>query len=112
MIPLSVILGISNAACALLIIGLALPLLRRRVGMNSLYGVRFGRSFESEELWYDINEFGARRLIRWSIVLLMVGIATFFVPLGGRSWLTLGFAMAPLLLVIPCIETYRYARGL
>ncbi|QXD14526.1 SdpI family protein [Rhodocaloribacter litoris] len=108
-----IFLGLTNVLCALLGIGLSLPLLRGRVKPNRLYGVRFRKAFESEALWYDINRYGARRMIFWSTVLLLIGLAAFFVPLEEEAslpvWL---FALAPLLYLVPCLETYRYARGL
>lgn len=106
---LPIIVGISNVFCALVALALAIPLARRRVPMNTWYGVRFPRSFESEELWYRINEFGGRLMIRWSLLLLLIGIGSFFVrsePLG------IALAFAPLLFIVPCIQSFRYASRL
>lgn len=108
----NVLLGITNCGCALLAIGLAWPLLRRRIGPNAFYGVRFPKAFRSEQTWYDANEYGARRLIRWSGVLLAVGIATFFVPLEEHRRWTLPFALAPLLFLVPAIESWLWLRRL
>lgn len=102
----------SNLFCAIIAIALALPLVRRRVKMNRTYGIRFARSFESEELWYAINEYGGRRLIVWSVVLAVAGLAGLFLPLEGRPVVIGLFAFAPLLLVVPVAEAYRYAKKL
>jgi hypothetical protein len=110
MASINLILGLSNVFCAVPVIGLSLPLLRGKVKRNLLYGMRFAKSLESDERWYEINAYGARRMIFWSVVLLLIGVITFFVPLEGRLLRSLFFAFAPLLYLIPTLETYRYAR--
>jgi len=44
--------------------GLAIPLIKEKVKMNHLYGVRFAKSFESEENWYRKNKKGGPLLPR------------------------------------------------
>ncbi len=106
-------IGISNVVVALIGLLLALPLLRGKVKMNRLYGVRFRRSFESDELWYAINRYGARRLILWSLVLAAVGLASPFVVNEQRILVTIVLALAPAVLYgIGCLESYRYAQRL
>ncbi len=112
MASINLILGLTNVFCAVLVIGLSMPLLRGKVKPNLFYGMRFAKSFESDELWYEINAYGARRMIFWSVVLLVIGGLAFFVPLEGHTLRTLLFAFAPLLYLIPTLETYRYARKL
>lgn len=80
----NIALGISNIFVGLLIIIISLPLARRKVPMNRVYGVRLKKSFESEENWYTINAYGGRLLIGWSIRLVLIGVATFFLPLEGK----------------------------
>lgn len=108
----NVLLGISNVVCALLAILLARPLVQHRIRPNAFYGVRFAKAFESDETWYAVNEYGARRLILWSCVLLAVGVATFFVPLDRYPRWTLPLALAPLLFLVPALESYRFLRRL
>ncbi|HMB91636.1 MAG TPA: SdpI family protein [Rhodothermales bacterium] len=104
------IIGCSLLFVAALMIGLHVPLLRGKVKMNPLYGMRFKQSFTSEENWYAINRYGARLMIWWSIVILVVGLATFFIPLNDRSALAIGLAFVPLVVVIPAIQCYLFAR--
>ena len=106
----SVIIGICNLFMGALMIGLHVPLLQGKVKMNPLYGMRFKKSFESEENWYAINRYGARLMIRWSLVILAVGLATFFIPLDTRPALAIGLAFVPLVVVIPAIQCYRFAK--
>ena len=108
----SIIIGCSLLLMGALFIGLHIPLLQGKVKMNSMYGMRFKKSFASEENWYTINRYGARLVIRWSIVILIVGVATFFIPLSGRPALAVGLAFVPLVVVIPAIQCYLFARHL
>ncbi len=105
----SIIFGISHLSVAVLVILMAIPLLQRKVKMNRIYGVRFKKSFDSEENWYKINEYGARQLILWSIPLAMIGVLTFFLPLRENATLTNVVAFAPLILIIPGFTSWLYA---
>ena len=106
----NIALGVSHLFTAGMVACLALPLVRRKVPMNHLYGVRFRKAFESEELWYDINEYGGRMLLRWSIPLGLIGVATFFLPLGENIPRILLVACAPLIVLVPALQSWRSAR--
>jgi len=108
----AIALAVSNIVVAALTILLSIPLLLRQIPMNRWYGVRFRRSYESDENWYRINAYTARQLILWSIPLLLIGILTFFLRLEGRTTLTILLACAPLLILIPAIISYRFAQRL
>jgi hypothetical protein len=80
--------------------------------MNCWYGMRFRKSFESNENWYKINGYGARRMIQWSIVIIVIGLLTFVAPLETRKNLRLAIRSAPLIVIIPVIETWLFAKKL
>ncbi|HBA54270.1 MAG TPA: hypothetical protein DCZ04_07395 [Syntrophorhabdus aromaticivorans] len=104
--------GISNIFVGLLMIALCIPLLKCRIPMNQWYGVRFSKSFESTENWYKINKYGAGRMIFWSILIIVIGVMALFIPLHGKRTLQAAMACAPLLLIIPVIESWLFARKL
>lgn len=108
----SIILALVNIFVGVLVIGLHIPLLRNKVKMNPLYGMRFTKSFTSDENWYAIIRYGARLMIRWGIVILVVGLATFFIPLGDRPALAIGLTLVPMAVIIPAIQCYLFARKL
>ena len=109
----NLILGFVNIFAGLLIIALSIPLLKGKIKMNSLYGVRFAKSFASESHWYKINRYGAKQMILCAVFIVVVGIAAFFLPLQENSPLTLVIAFAPVMLVlIPSVQSYRYAKKL
>jgi hypothetical protein len=108
----TMIAGVSNIMFGVLMIALSIPLARNKIGMNRWYGMRFSKSFESSENWYKINRYGAGRMIRWSIFIIVIGIAAFFLPLHGRGTFQIAIACVPLLIMIPVIESWLYAKRL
>jgi len=108
----SIILGLSNIIVALLIVGISIPLVMRRIPMNHIYGVRFKKSFESEDNWYTINSYGGKQLIIWSIPLFIIGVLTFFLPLREHGILTTVIACAPLIVLVPAYTSYKFSKNL
>jgi hypothetical protein len=109
----NLILGFVNIFAGMLIIALSIPLLKGKIKMNSLYGVRFAKSFASESHWHKINRYGAKQMILRAVIIVWVGIAAFFLPLQENSLLTFVIAFAPVILVlIPSVQSYRYAKRL
>ena len=108
----NIILGLSNCIVGILMIIVCIPLKKGIVKMNMLYGIRFEKSFESEENWYKINEYGAKRFILWALPLFILGICAFLIPFDNEI-LILIFAFAPLVIIlIPTVESYYYAKNL
>jgi hypothetical protein len=105
--------GISDIFMAIICAAVCIPLIRGDVKMNGCYGVRFKKSFESEENWYKINKYGGRCLVAWSGVLLLIGIAEFLIPYNPKdTFRTVLSTCAPGILLIPCIQAYLYAKKL
>ncbi len=106
----SIVLGMSNVAVALISIAVSIPLLRGRIKPNVWYGFRFSESFESEDAWFAINRYGAARMILWSIPLLLLGLAAGVLSLADDTISVFVIAGAPLLILVPCVESWRFAR--
>jgi len=80
--------------------------------MNHFYGVRFKKSYESEENWYKINHYGGKQLIAWSVLLLIIGVLTFFLPPKEKGIMTTLIGCAPLIVLVPAYMSYKYAKKL
>jgi hypothetical protein len=105
MLEIFIFIGIIFIFAGGVMIALSLPLIKRQVKMNALYGIRIGKSFESEEAWYAINEYGGRVLMRLSYVWFAGGIASIVMGIvfpanAPSSTLILG-----ILLVVPMVAT-------
>ncbi len=76
--------------------------------MNQWYGFRIEKAFVSKENWYAINKYGAKQLILWSVLLILVGIIFLFVPTDP---LLRGIPLVVIVL-IAIVRTLLYARTL
>ncbi len=112
----NIVFGLTDIACALMIIGVSIPLVKRKIKMNRWYGVRLKKSFESDENWYEINAYGGRQLIIWSLALIAVGIILLFIPLDdpNKDFTALALGAAPVLvfMVVPIVKIFRFAGKL
>ncbi len=97
------------AACGLIFIGLGIPLLQGKIGMNIWYGIRFKAAFASDEMWHDMNTYGARQLVGGGIILLIDAVALMFVPVGsGGVPLLVVIAFPALVALVGAAFTFQY----
>lgn len=108
----NIVLGISYTFCGLLVIAVSIPLFLEQIGMNRWYGIRFKKSYQSDEHWYAINKFGAARFIVWSVPVVLLGVAAFFISVEDNTAIQWLYIIAPMLLIIPTLQSYLFARKL
>lgn len=109
---LPLIAGILDIAVAILFVGISIPLVLGKIPMNSAYGFRFAKSFESDDLWFRINRYGGRQLILWSIPIALLGLAAIFFPFlaSGPAYFLLVTCAVPLAFIIAAaVACYRFA---
>jgi uncharacterized membrane protein len=80
----------------LLSAALAVPLMRRKVAPNSLYGFRVRRTLEDPKVWYDANAFAGRCLFGFGIGTAIACLALYFLPAIDP----VAYAVACLLIVL------------
>ena len=99
-----------HLAAGLLVIGLAVPLVRRKIRMNRWYGVRIPESYKSEKRWFEINEYGGRLLLWWGVgVAVMAGLG---LPLEKKYWVLYSFSALGVIVVglgLVTTRIFRYA---
>lgn len=103
-------LGICNISVGIFIILISIPLVLGKIPMNQWYGIRFSKSFVSEQNWYMINAYGGKQLIVWSVPLILFGGLTFFLPIGTDPLWVILVACAPLIVIVPAIMSYNYSK--
>jgi hypothetical protein len=108
----NLMLGFTNVIVGILFVLISIPLVLGKIRMNPVYGVRFKKSFESEANWYKINAYGGKQLIGWSLPLILLGGLTFFLPLDGKPIWVILIACAPLIVLVPAVKSYLYAKKL
>ncbi len=112
----NVIFGLLNITYAVLSIGIGIPLVKRKIKMNHFYGFRIKKSFESEDIWYDINAYAGKQFIIWSIPMIIAGIIYFFIPIHDQNilGLVLVLTLVPMAVCVsvPLIRCLVYAKKL
>ena len=112
----NMIIGLINIGGALFIILLSIPLIKRKIKMNYLYGVRIRKSFESKENWYKINAYGGRQLVIWSIPMIIAGPVCFLIPINDPNQillpLVLGVGPVMICIIMAIIRIMAYAKKL
>lgn len=104
--------SLTNIAAALIYIGLCIPLLLGKASMNTIYGIRISKSFESDEAWYKINRYGAMQMILWSSPLCLAGIVFLFLPpFTGTAEVILVF-LPCIWIIPPIVGIFFYANRL
>lgn len=110
---LNIIIGISNLSTAIIIMAVCIPLLLKKMPMNSMYGFRLSKSFRSNENWYAINSYGAKHLIIWSSLLGVLGIVCFFLPpMESGVMMLLAILPIPISIIPPIVMVCLFARRL
>jgi SdpI/YfhL protein family len=110
-------LPIVSPATVLVVLGLAtaviaLPLLVGVVRPNRFYGIRVRQAFLSEKNWYSINEYGAKRMLLFSVAVASTGFLLRGLP-QAPFWLPiLGLVFALVLLLATVRSIMRHAESL
>jgi uncharacterized membrane protein len=63
-------IAIIHVIVGFVIIGVSLPLVKRKIKRNHWYGIRIPEAFKSEERWLEINQYGGHLMIRLGVVVL------------------------------------------
>jgi len=104
--------GWMNMICGVIFILVGIPLAAGRVKRNRSFGFRFRACMEDERTWYDVNRYGGRLLILFSIPLVVLGVISLFLPLRENGGLYLFFTFTPLIIIIPVLMAWYRTIGL
>ncbi|RYX84554.1 SdpI family protein [bacterium] len=106
-------IALSFLTIGLLTIALCVPLLQGKIKRNAFYGIRTPKAFESDELWFKINRYGARQMIMWSAAMVGLGVVTLFFPSADKDLLGMIFGLVVVVsLIIPTVQIFRYSKKL
>ncbi len=104
--------AVANVLSGILFIAVSVPLFKRKIKMNDLYGFRIPKAFKSEENWYSINEYGAGQLITASLFMILIGVVFLFVPVKENLHLFIAIGPMTLSILIAIVKTLIYAKKL
>ncbi len=101
---------IMQVSCSLLLIGLSIPLIRRKGRpLNSWYGFRVRRTLEDPAVWYKANAFAGKALIWAGIVMIVGNVVLYLVPgLDGPSYAVACAVVVSVALGVSVILSFRF----
>jgi hypothetical protein len=114
----NIILGIAIISMSVLIWTISMPLLKEKIRMNKFYGFRIKKAFQSDELWYKINKYGAGQFIYGSIFLFAAGFVLIIIPglidlyLPDMFFIILYLVIILMGIIVPVIRTIIYSNKL
>ncbi len=99
----------------LLLVGLSIPLLLRRVKPNWWYGFRTPKTFSDERIWYESNAYAAKWLLMAGAIHTVVSLVLYFIPAFRANLLVYATTCGVIFLVvftIMLVLSFRYLRNL
>ena len=100
-------------AIGLLSIVVSLPLIRRKVGPNLLYGFRVPQTLSDPDVWYAVNAHFGRRLLATGIATTLAALLLYRVPglnVDAYAWLLL--AVFAVFFGAGLVQSWRYMKAL
>ena len=105
-----ILLLVMYVVSGLLLTGLAVPLMCRKIPPNHWYGFRVRKTLENEAVWYAVNEFSAKRLLWVGIATVAAAIGLFFTTTSVDLYAT---ALATVVLgglAVSLLQSFSYLR--
>ncbi len=110
-------LGMCHVVAGLLVMGVCIPLMQRKIGRNAWYGFRTPRTLSSDEARYAVNHGAAKAGVFMSIGTVIFGILLALLPpaMSTSASVLTGAVAAPIVLalgtvVAMCIELKKLDR--
>jgi uncharacterized membrane protein len=80
-------------AVGVLLIALAVPLIRRRVKPNRLYGLRVPATFADEYVWFEANARSGRDLLNLGLTAIVIALILLLPPLTDAAYVLINAAV-------------------
>lgn len=109
----NIVIGAGFLSTGITTIAVCVPLLLGKIRRNGVYGIRIPKSFESDEVWFAINRYGAEQMIIWAATMMAFGVGAMFLPLRDSQALGIWFGITVVLsLLVPVFQIFRYSKQL
>jgi uncharacterized membrane protein len=94
-----------------LLIILAIPLLRQRVGQNPVYGFRVPATFRDPQVWFAANRYSAKWLIITGVATDLSALIFYFIPgISLDAYALLCLAVFAVVFGLAIFMSFRYLR--
>jgi len=99
----------------LLLVGLSIPLLLRRIKPNYWYGLRVRKTLSDERIWYESNAYMAKWLLILGVIHAVVSLVLYFIPAFRASLNTYAITCAIIFMIVfilVIVLSFRHLRTL
>jgi len=99
----------------LLLVGLSIPLLLRRVKPNWWYGFRVPKTLSDERIWYDSNAYAGKWLLISGAIHTVVSLVLYFIPAFRMNLLAYAITCGVIFTVVfvtTIVLSFRYLHAL
>jgi len=92
-----------------LFVVLAVPLVRRSVGPNQLYGFRVRQTLNDRDVWYEANAYAGKGLLWLGVVLVSVAVVLYWVPgVSPREYKATCMGVVMVGILVNLIQSFRF----
>jgi hypothetical protein len=95
----------------LLLVGLSIPLILKKIKPNALYGFRVQQTLDDPSIWYAVNAYSGKWLLAAGIATIVAAVGFYLIPgisLDAYALACLG--VVGTLLVIGFVQSLRYMK--
>jgi len=103
-------LMIVTAGAGLVFVAVAIPLIRRRIPPNALYGLRVPATFADEWVWYEANARSGRDLLWLGVILTVLAVGLPALGLGITAYIVWGLVAGPGVIAMGIVGWLRANR--
>lgn len=91
---------------------LSIPLMRRKIPPNGLYGFRTPKTIDNPELWYLVNQYSAKRMFWTAIAFVVAALGLYLLPIGLDEYAMGCLGVFSLGMIITIVQSVNYLRSL
>jgi len=104
---------LATLSTAALGIGGGIPLMRRKIAPNYSYGFRTQVTMTDPEIWYRVNEYFGRLMVRWMSLFFLFAVTLYF-PRGisDDAYFLIASGGLVLTLLVVCTASFLYYRSI
>lgn len=103
------ILLITFVGTGLILIGIAIPLIYRKIKINNWYGIRLPQTMKDENTWYEVNKICAKHLLYFGAAITILSpiilLSNLFTLITSTIILTILITVGTILIVIFAFRT-------
>ena len=92
---------------------LSIPLMRRKIPPNGLYGFRTQKTIDNPELWYLVNQYSAQRMFWTAVAFVVTALGLYILPGIGLDDYAMGcLGVFTIGMIITIVQSVNYLSSL